>query len=378
MLVGIMTMHRIPNYGSFLQAYSLKRMIESMGHEVVFVDYHVEPDIEHRGDAAEIARCNVVRIKQRLKATSFGRAAKKMVRGVRPSSRSVMFSCDGMLGVTDRRRYNTECDVLVIGSDEVFNCLQLGSNVGYSLDLFGRGANARKVVSYAASFGNTTIEKLDLYGVAEEIGECLKKFDEVSVRDTNSASIVERLTGKAPDIHLDPVLVGGIESEEWAACDESGYVALYGYAFRFSEEECTAALKFAHSRGLELVAIGEDQPIRDRHVRCRPDQVLPYFHAADYVITDTFHGSIFSIVTHTPFVTIPRVDKNGQGGNVQKLTTLLDGLGLSDRCICAISDLDDALAGKIDFDVSDSIRSAEAERSRSYLKRCFSNRGFIE
>lgn len=378
MLVGIMTMHRVPNYGSFLQAYSLKRMIESLGYDVAFVDYHVEPDIEHKDSACERVRCDVRRFKQSLKASSFGHAVKRVLDGGESTPESIMFSCDEMLGITERRHYNTQCDVLVIGSDEVFNCLQLGHNVGYSLELFGRRARAHKVVSYAASFGNTTFEKLQRYGVAKEIGDCLKDFDEVSVRDANSASVVERLTGEAPLLHLDPVLVGGVETEAWAPCEESGFAILYGYSYRFSKEECEAALDFAHSRGLELVALGEDQLVRDRHVRCRPDQVLPYFRAAEYAITDTFHGSIFSVVTHTPFATIPRSDKDGQGGNVQKLTSLLDGLCLSSRRISTMGELGRVFADQVDFESSDRIRRLESQRSHDYLRLCLSNGGFAE
>ncbi len=378
MRVGIMTMQRIPNYGSFLQAYSLKKMIESLGHEVVFVDYHVEPDIEHRGDGSELRRCRRMQLKQALKASPLGQLAKKVAKGGKPTPRSIMFSCDHLLGVTEKRRYNTKCDVLVIGSDEVFNCLQRGYNVGYSLELFGRRANAAKVISYAASFGNTTLEKLERYGVAGEIGECLKDMDKLSVRDANSASVVEALTGEAPLVHLDPVLVGGAEQDSWPACEEAGFVLLYGYSYRFTEAECRAVLGFAHGQGLKVIAVGEDQPLRDAHVRCRPDEVLPYFSAADYVVTDTFHGTIFSVVSHTPFVTLPRGDKNGQGGNVQKLTSLLDGLCLSERRIETIDALEDALSSEIDFEKADTIRRIEAKRSLSYLYNCLSNGGITE
>lgn len=378
MRVGIMTMHRIPNYGSFLQAYSLKKMIESLGHEVVFVDYHVEPDIVHRGEFVAVWRCRLMQLKQDLKATSLGQFAKKIVKGDKPTPRSVMFSCDYLLGVTDKRRYNTECDVLVIGSDEVFNCLQRGYNVGYSLELFGRRANAAKVISYAASFGNTTLKKLERYGVAKEIGECLKEMDELSVRDANSATVVEALTGEAPFVHLDPVLVGGAEFDSWSACRETGFVLLYGYSFRFTESECREVLDFAHRRGLKVIAVGEDQPLRDVHARCRPDEVLPYFSAADYVVTDTFHGTIFSVVTHTPFVTLPRGDKNGHGGNVQKLTSLLDRLDLSERRIGSIDALSDVLPREIDFKKPDVIRRVEAKRSLDYLSSCILNGSIAE
>ena len=231
----------------------------------------------HKGDIKETLRCEMRQVGQWFKSSSLGHSIKKALKGDAVSSRSVMFSCDDMLGITDRRHYNTKCDVLVIGSDEVFNCLQLGSNIGYSLELFGRRANAGKVISYAASFGNTTYEKLDHYGVAREIGDCLNCFEGVSVRDTNSVDTVSRLTGKAPIMHLDPVLVGGVENEDWSPCNESGFMILYGYSFRFTEDECREALEFAHSHGLELIALGEDQPVRDRHIRCRPDQVYHIF-----------------------------------------------------------------------------------------------------
>lgn len=372
MLIGIMTMHRIPNYGSFLQAYSLKKMIESLGHEVVFVDYHVSPDVDHRRDVAEIARCALRTMKKQMAATSVGCCLKKLRNSDGSSSRSVMFSCDYMLGIDRGYRYKTKCDVLVIGSDEVFNCLQLGPNVGYSLELFGRGAKAKRVVSYAASFGNTTLEKLVAFGVDQEIKSCLSKFDSISVRDSNSSYIVEQLVGEKPEMHLDPVLVGGVESERWPSCNERDYVLLYGYSFRFTEEECQKALDFAHDRNLKLLALGEDQPLRDEYVRCRPDEVLSYFKKATFVITDTFHGTIFSVVGHTPFVTVPRGDKDGRGGNVQKLTTLLEDLGLSERAAMSLDGLDAIAALPIDFDKSDSRRKEQAERSMEYLKQCLS------
>lgn len=375
MRIGIMTMQRVPNYGSFLQAYSLKKMIESLGHEVVFVDYRVDPDIEHKNDIQERVRCFVRRAEKDLIATPFGHLAKRILRGNRQTPRSVMFSCDGRLGITDKRRYSVKCDVLVIGSDEVFNCLQLGPNIGYSLELFGKNSNAKRVVSYAASCGNTTIDKLRSYGVDSEVGRCLERFYDISVRDSNTAEVVKELTGRDATMHLDPVLVAGVELEKWAPCNKSDYMILYGYSYRFSEEECRHVIDFAHARGLKLIAVGEDQLLRDDHVRCKPDEVIPLFYGADYVVTDTFHGTIFSIITHTPFLTIPRDDKKGQGGNIQKIISLLDTLGLSERLVTKLDTLNDEMMQDIDFSAADAIRSNQANRSLEYLKNCFSGLG---
>ena len=66
-----------------------------------------------------------------------------------------------LLGITDEMNYNPTVDCLVIGSDEVFNCIQKNSNVGYSPELFGKNNHAKKLITYAASFGNTTLEKLE-------------------------------------------------------------------------------------------------------------------------------------------------------------------------------------------------------------------------
>ena len=95
------------------------------------------------------------------------------------------------------------------------------------------------------------------------------------------------------------------------------------------------------------------------------------------MLTDTFHGSIFSIVTHTPFVTIPRGDRNGQGGNVQKLTSLLDGLNLSDRRLSSIDKLGKVLEIN-QIQSSDKIRSSESLRSLNYLRSYLSNGGVAE
>ncbi|MCE2266893.1 hypothetical protein GPX15_05810 [Streptococcus thermophilus] len=87
-------------------------------------------------------------------------------------------------------------DCLIVGSDEVFNCIQKNPNVGYSLELFGKDNNAKRLISYAASFGNTTLDKLQAYAKDREISTYLKRFDAISVRDSNSGEIVKKINRK--------------------------------------------------------------------------------------------------------------------------------------------------------------------------------------
>ena len=364
MRIGIMSMQRIENYGSFMQSLALKRMIESLGHEVVFVDYKVEPSVALRHNCKEKYKCRLVRLKRAIKTRGLVKHIYRLLKREHTTDRDTMFACNAMLGITDRYRYRRKVDTLVIGSDEVFNCLQNGYTVGYSLELFGKNNRAKKVITYAASFGSTTWERLDEYGVSCEIAPLLMGMSALSVRDDNSYYIIEKLCNRKAEFHLDPVLVGGVEAFPWRDHTYENYVILYGYANRFSEAECIKIMEFAHQRGKIVIALGEDQPIRDVHIRCRPDELMMYFRKASYVFTDTFHGTIFSVINHKTFLTIIRP---GATGNQQKLSYLMKQLNLEDRLLKDIKEVETAMQRPIDYLQVDALRDEEYKRTMEYL-----------
>lgn len=168
--VGIMSMQRIANYGSFLQAYALKQLIEELSCKVEFVDYHVgAPVITENADSKNKF---VRKVEKGLETFQYQAPfAHKLsfIRYKQTFSKKYM----PLLGITDEMNYNPTLDCLVIGSDEVFNCIQKNSNVGYSLELFGKDNHAKRLLTYAASFGNTTLEKLEKYKKADEVGVCM-------------------------------------------------------------------------------------------------------------------------------------------------------------------------------------------------------------
>ena len=143
MKVGIMSMHRIPNYGSFMQAYSLKKMIESLDHEVCFVDYQVEPSITKRKRTDEWIKCFI----KNKKREWFNRGIIDQILHKEEKEKDIMRSCNGLLEIDENYAFHCKVDVLVIGSDEVFNCTQAGENVGYSPELFGKNARAKKIIT---------------------------------------------------------------------------------------------------------------------------------------------------------------------------------------------------------------------------------------
>ena len=365
--VGIMSMQRIANYGSFLQAYALKQLMEEVGCNVEFVDYHVgAPVITENADSKN----KVVRkIEKGLETFQYRAPLAHKLSFIR-YKQSFAQKYMPLLGITDEMNYNPTVDCLVIGSAEVFNCIQKNSNVGYSPELFGKNNHAKKLITYAASFGNTTLIKLEKYKKANEVGALLKKFDAISVRDTNSGTIVEQLTGKEPVYNLDPVLT----YDYMNCCDKiprvqtnEKYLILYAYAGRISNDEADWIAAYAKKKNLKVYAIGGIQKCADRFVDCSPFEVLAYFRNAEEVITDTFHGSIFSVITHRPFATLIRKSVGNSYGNEEKLSDLLNRLGLTERMTTKVEETEHINQQPIDYEKVDDVLQKQREIAKAYL-----------
>lgn len=359
---GILSMQRIYNYGSFLQAYGLKKMLEELGCEVEFVDYHpgkcLVDSKQKNGLMRKLSKSvEVLTIQAPLKEKlNFIKYKKNF--GVK------YHSC---LEIDSQYNYNPELDILVIGSDEVFNCVQDNPNVGYTAELFGVGNQARTVISYAASFGNTTMERLKQYGVEKEVAEWLKSFNTISVRDNNSYDIVKELTGKDPELHLDPVLMYDYMKKCPAVskqADDSDYLILYGYTGRFSKEECRKIREYAIEKKLKILCIGGIQHCCDKFVDCSPFEVFSYFKNAYAVITDTFHGTIISIITQQRFATFVR---SSGYGNAEKVSDLLKRLNLEEQIVFNVEELGKIVEKKIDYLSVNHIIENERKRAYQYL-----------
>ena len=361
--VGILSMQRIQNYGSFLQAYGLKRILEDIGCEVQFVDYHPGETLIPADGGTGIVR----KISKVLEVFKYSAPIKEKIRFIK-YKKNYATNYYPYLGINDEKNYSPKVDVLVIGSDEVFNCVQNNTNVGFSPELFGQNNNAGRVISYAASFGNTTEGKLIECNVRDKVSTWLNSFDAISVRDNNSGEIVKSLTGKEPFYNLDPVLMFdfiGKCKEIPKSVPESKYMLLYGYSGRFTKNECKAIRKYANNKGLKIYCIGGVQDCCDRFIDVNPFEVIAYFQNAECVVTDTFHGTIMSVITHRQFAAVIR-DKGY--GNSQKLTDLLDRLNLSSRILPSIDFVDPIISENIDYTSVDQIISEQREKTYAYLK----------
>lgn len=355
MKVGIMSMQRIANYGSFMQAYALKNIIKSLGHDVEFVDYRIgEPLFKDSALSGTVTAGNKFFALRFFLKKLLGREIyfyeryKKML---------------PLLGVGLKMNYGAKTDTLVIGSDEVFNCLQTNPDVGFSPELFGKDANARRVITYAASFGHTTKKGLEDAGKYNEVKSYLENISSYSARDANTEEILTSMGIENIQRHLDPVLMYDFEKEIKFKNDVKDYILVYSYAGRISNKDEIDAIKsFAKKQNKKLVSVGFHQPWTDIKLEANPFELLGYIKNADFVVTDTFHGSIFSVITKSKFAVIVR------NSNRQKLTSLLEGLGLTHRIVQSSQLLEECITADIDYNKTFDIIHAERERTRTYLK----------
>lgn len=349
--IGIMSMQRIVNYGSFLQAFGLKTVLEDLGYDVQFVDYKFErivAKLENKTIFQKIIKnINVIQFVKK----------KKILNEFRKRYNLEFLK---LLGISEYN-YNPDIDGLVIGSDEVFNCLQ-DYPVGYSRELFGKNYENIDVISYAGSFGHTKVEQLKDYKIDEEIKDMLSRFKAISVRDNNSYNIVKELTKKEPILHLDPVLISSYDNYITNNLSLKDFIIIYAYTGRLTSQEEKTIKSFAKKNNKIIISLGMYQRIADKNLVVSPFEVLEYFQKADYVITDTFHGTIFSIINHSNFCTIIRES------NSNKLNYLLDLLQLKTRKVKKIDDIERLFNESIDYSDTDKIILKEREKSIKYLK----------
>lgn len=348
-------MQEVKNYGSFLQAFSLKKNIEALGHQVNFIN------IVPGRQLAEYQQPKLARYRKlvsRLWGWDFSRRFKTIYQFQAQFSKEFI----PYLGV-EKKSGKEHYDMVVIGSDEVFNFAQQ-TWFGFSPQLFGHGLDANRIITYAASFGATDTKKMEALGLKEEVAGYLKKLNSISVRDINSYSTIKELTGHSPQMNVDPVLIYDYIEHIPTQRHKSDYIIVYSYPGRISDKDEIAAIRsFAKNKKLRLLSIGHYFPWCDEVIVPTPFEVLGYFRDAAYIITDTFHGTIFSIKFNKQFATIVRSMNNN------KLTSLLEQFELSSRIVYYPDNLATIEDAPIDYTIVNIHIAEEKKKSIAYLKQ---------
>jgi hypothetical protein len=284
---GVLTFHRCINYGSYWQAHCLVAGLRARGHDAVLLDHR-----SRRVDGAEW-KCALQPI---MSAPKRDRAlyAVKMLRFFRAFSSLPLSPAFSLENPETMDSY----DLVVAGSDEVWSLHHPW--YGRCALFYGEHVRARRLVSYAASFGNHSVWD----GLETEWADRLRRFESISVRDENSWWMIKHFVGLEPTLVLDPCLQFPPRlAGSWRG-PEDPFVAVYGHSFTptFAEQ----IQRWARARRLPLVSIGYRNSWADAHwITAGPLDFAHFMARAEAVVTNFFHGCVFALHNTRPFVCEP-------------------------------------------------------------------------
>ncbi len=358
--IKMLTFHNAENYGANLQAYALKEKIKELGGDASFVNYQSE---------------RVLKGYRLIKTKSLKTFLSSFWNLKRNINRKISFKkfCNKYLDGTSKKYYTAEeigndakkGEIYVAGSDQIFNPnITNGVSDVYTLNF---GKNNIKRVTYAASVGDDAT--LDEY--AKDFKEKLKRADAVSVREASVERKLSDVIGKDVTTVLDPTLL--LEKKKWDKLIEENkvhdlkeqkYILVY-ILFKDPEVEKIAnylsektGLKVIHFRRKskkmkELMSYYEKGPV----------DFLNVFKNAEYVITNSFHGLIFSIIFERKFYALMPRERAG------RLRDLIKLAGLERRSIASLEDVKKLdIDEKIDYKQAKSKIEEKKKESVKYLK----------
>jgi len=347
MNVGILTFHKVPNYGAYLQAYCLAEAIRSHGHQVKIINY------KNRNHYAS----------ERLKFWVYRRPWKLWHDFKK--HRAINRAMDWMpltQFTTDPTRVDWNAfEAIVVGSDIVWNCED--QRLGRDPVFFGRFPVPfrGRLVAYAPSIGS-----MDPGYVAQPwVGEALRRFHAVYVRDKNTQEFVRRQIGEKVPLVADPTwlvrtdrnLKGGHRSRT-----DNGFLLVY--SFPIGGKLASAAASFAQLNKLRTVAVGYPQGWCDENWGdVDPFEWVSLFSTATYVLTGTFHGTLYSIRENARFCTLSHSSIDS------KVITPLSVTGLCDRQTSDPESLVNILTQPIDFELVNNSWQSYGAESLDFLRK---------
>jgi len=322
--IGIITFHYANNYGAFLQAYSLERAIISFGEDnnVKIIDYK-NKNISNEYKIISLNK--IVYEKFRIKYI-----LKRLINIENIIVRNYKFYISRKKLDIDRKKKYENYDIIFAGSDQIWNPEILkGFDPYYFLDIqnyYGKKA------TYAASFG------IDLLSEKQkvQVKELIEKINYISVREKDGIFTLQELTNKKLIECIDPVFL--LSKEQWIDILRNNFKEQYEndyilvYYMGKNSNIMQDAYELSKKTNLKIVKIAYEKNIkREPQVSIKltlnPFEFIKLFYNAKYVLTNSFHGTAFSIIFQKDFCSY-KIDKKGN-----RIFDLLRNLNLKDRYV---------------------------------------------
>lgn len=309
-MIGLLTFHRGPNYGGFLQAWHMREAIRSLGQEVDFVNYQTEAHF--LGEKIKRPPPSIGGLKgfvlHVLKSRAFAADVAAMT--------SAPFT-------TDPLRVPWEgYSKVVLGADIIWNF----SNPQFGPDPVWFAAHpaqeGTEFVAYAPSCGDADVDG----PLPEFVTRGLRRLGTAQVRDDATARLFERATGRRPELVVDPTWLGKDPEIAYRRRPRRPYALVYGFGVRSERAAILGA--YCRRRGLDLVSCAIPCKTADRMISgLGPFEWVDLFRHAECVITSTFHGLLYAIKYNKPLVFMVR------GPSRSKSSLALERCGLRDRVV---------------------------------------------
>lgn len=359
MKAGIVTFQSAYNYGAVLQAFALQEYLNRNFAETKILDYH-----NKKMDASY----------QNPQLTDFFRNPKNAVfktfQSVLYRGKKIKIDQFRKQHLLLTQRYDKdnvteakdEADVFITGSDQVWNYLIVNKDSAYYLDF----ATEKTTCSYAASFGISEIPK----EYRTFYKQNLRKIDFISVREKNGVGLVESLIGQRAEVMPDPTLL--INQKTWemlsiAPAQKEKYILVYKIT------KADRLLKFAKTlskkTGLSIVYIPNDLKsgsIGHLKTNVGPEEWLGYIKHAEYIVTNSFHGTVFAVLFNKKFFSEVSDKVNPSTSRLQSLLVMF---GLEHRTIDQYTDI--VLDEELDAEKIKDVLATQRSYAHEYFRKVF-------
>lgn len=379
--IAIVSCYFQHNYGSMLQAYATQEILNILNFE--------NETICINGFKEEIQRAKITYFKSRIFSKDvvhdkLGFIRLKIASMLDKSlANSIMvrnkhfdnfFTSNFALSreytsLEELGRHSLDYSAFIVGSDQLWLPSNISANY-YTLSYVQDGV---RKISYATSFGVSTLPKTQ-----EEIAKkFLPRIEYLSVREKSGQQLIKKLTGLNAELVCDPTLL--LEKKEWDKLIPNEPIIKRPYIFCYFlgnnrlSREC--AKKLSRKTGLKIVALQQ----LDMYIKTDKQfaDIAPYdidpagfvnlIRNASFVLTDSFHGTVFSIINHKRFFSFRRFVQKTTMSTNSRIDSLLNVLGLDQRIINTESDFKVQLRENIDFSLVDITLENFRKKSMSFL-----------
>lgn len=318
MKTGIVTFHSAHNFGASLQTWALQKVLQDMGASPAVVNYRpavidrlYHPLYDYHG-----IKKQMVKLGKAVKGNHSLQRSRKYDAFIEKN-----FNLLGSFRTYEElKEADLQLDACIVGSDQVWNIQHTGGyDPAYMLEFLKKPA---RKISYAASVGTDYL----LPECQEQFKRALTDFSYISVREESARPLIQNLTALPVRTVLDPTLL--LDKEDYEklrvpVSHKEKYILVY------MMEKNNDVIRFANNisklLGLPIVQRRPNRMFRNEIEPCytaTPDEFLDYVKEAEYVITNSFHGTVFSIIYGKPFLSMLHSDTGSRTRDLLKLLEL--------------------------------------------------------